>query len=68
MIVSNVSIIPCITFRRKSSLITKKPLTKERLIFPSVYHCGLIVPLRAGFGTLRLRLPGGHRASSLTPS
>jgi len=27
----------------------------------------LMVPLRAGFGTLWSRLPGGHRARSLTP-
>ncbi len=26
-----------------------------------------MVPLRAGFGTLWIRLPGGHRASTLTP-
>jgi len=33
----------------------------------NVFRLDLMVPLRAGFGTLRSRLPGGHRARSLTP-
>ena len=33
----------------------------------TVYCLDLMVPLRADIGTLRSRLPGGHRARSLTP-
>jgi hypothetical protein len=45
---------------------TKKPLTYERSSI-HVAAADLMFPLRAGFGTLMDRLPGGRQASSLAP-